>query len=159
MRKEEGKPYLATESFIKPEGWKGVKVMSHKTYVKTRYCETDALGHVNNVSYFIYLEQARVDFFLGSAIVEDVSKWPFVAASVKCDFRRQAYVNQELAIKTYVSHIGRTSVKLMHEIIDEKTEELIAQGEDVLVHYDLVNQQSMPLSSEIVDKLQKYVVE
>lgn len=35
----------------------------YETQVKVRFCETDALGHINNTSYFIYLEEARIAFF------------------------------------------------------------------------------------------------
>jgi acyl-CoA thioester hydrolase len=31
--------------------------------VRVRFCETDMAGHVNNTSYFIYLEEARGKFF------------------------------------------------------------------------------------------------
>lgn len=34
----------------------------YETQVKVRFCETDALGHINNTSYFIYLEEARIAF-------------------------------------------------------------------------------------------------
>ncbi len=35
----------------------------HRTLIRTRFGESDAFGHINNVSFFTYLEQARVDFF------------------------------------------------------------------------------------------------
>ena len=30
--------------------------MAHEIPVKVRFSETDALGHISNISYFIYLE-------------------------------------------------------------------------------------------------------
>ncbi len=35
----------------------------HELEVNVRFSETDALGHVNNTSYFVYLEEARLKFF------------------------------------------------------------------------------------------------
>lgn len=35
----------------------------HEWEVTIRFCETDLLGHVNNSNYFIYMEDARVQFF------------------------------------------------------------------------------------------------
>ncbi len=131
--------------------------MEHQTYIKTRYCESDAFGHINNVSYFIYLEQARVDFFIGTHIVETVEEWPFVAAAVHCDFIRQAKINQDLIVKTWVSKIGRSSVTINHVIMDQITEEVIARGEDVLVSFNMSEQKSEPLSDEMVAKLRDYV--
>lgn len=34
----------------------------HELKVNVRFSETDALGHINNTSYFIYLEEARMKF-------------------------------------------------------------------------------------------------
>ncbi|MDP4108368.1 MAG: thioesterase family protein, partial [Bacillota bacterium] len=130
--------------------------MEHQSYVRTRFCESDALGHINNVSFFIYLEQARVDFFVDTRILENVNDWSFVAASVHCNFKKQAFVNQSLVIKTWVSQIGRTSVTLKHQILDENNEDIIAEGEDVLVSYNVIEQKPDPLSEQIKEKLKLY---
>jgi acyl-CoA thioester hydrolase len=132
--------------------------MEHKSFVRTRFCETDALGHINNVSFFIYLEQARVDFCMDAQIVENLKDWSFVAASAHCDFKKQAYVNQILVVKTWVSHIGHTSVKLKHQILDQTNEELIAEGEVVLVSYNITEQKTEPLNEQMKEKLKLYTI-
>ncbi|WP_429897274.1 acyl-CoA thioesterase [Heyndrickxia faecalis] len=38
-------------------------IFLHELKLRTRFCETDAIGHINNTSYFIYLEDARLKFF------------------------------------------------------------------------------------------------
>ena len=131
--------------------------MENLSYIRTRYSESDALGHINNVSFFIYLEQARVDFLVNNGIVENTENWNFVVASVHCDFINQAYINQRLVAKTSVSRIGRTSFTINHVIVDETTEEVIAKGEDVLVCFDLTKQSSQPLDNRILEKLKVYV--
>lgn len=131
--------------------------MEHNTYIKTRYCETDAFGHVNNVSYFIYLEQARVDFFIDTGMFENTEDWNFVVASAHCDYVSQAYVNQNLVVKTWVSRLGNSSVTLKHKMVDLTTEAVIATGEVVLVAFDFTSQKSEPLSEEIVRHLKQYL--
>lgn len=130
--------------------------MVHKSFIRTRYCESDVLGHINNVSYFIYLEQARVDFFVDTNILDNSKEWSFVVASAHCDYLKQAYVNQNLVVKTWVSHIGRTSIKLKHKILDQTSEELIAEGEVVLVSFSFTAQKSEPLHERTVEKLKYY---
>ena len=132
-------------------------LMEHNSFVRTRFCESDAFGHINNVSYFIYLEQARVDFFVDTNILDNVTDWSFVMASAHCDFIKQAYINQNLVIKTWVSHIGRTSVRLKHKILEQTSEELIAIGEVVLVYFSLTEQKSKPLNERMVEKLKYYL--
>ena len=132
--------------------------MEHQSFIRTRFCESDALGHINNVSFFIYLEQARVDFFMDTQILGNLEEWSFVAASAHCDFKKQAYVNQNLVVKTWVSHIGRTSLKLKHQILDQQNEDLVAEGEVVLVSYNVTEQKTEPLSEQMKEKLSLYTV-
>jgi len=36
---------------------KGRGFLMHEIQVNVRFSETDALGHINNASYFVYLEE------------------------------------------------------------------------------------------------------
>lgn len=132
--------------------------MEYTSFVRTRFCESDALGHINNVSYFIYLEQARVDFFMDAEILENLKDWSFVLVSAHCDFIKQAFINQSLLVTTTVSHIGHKSVKLKHQILDQTNEELIAEGEVVLVYFNIAEKKTEPLTDRIVEKLKLYSI-
>ena len=130
--------------------------MVHKCTIRTRYCESDSLGHINNVSYLIYLEQARVDFMLDNEIIPSIENWPFVLASIHCDYIKQVYVNQTLSISSFVVEIGQSSFKLANEIRDRQTDELLAFGEAVIVHFDFTKQKSSPIPDEMRRKLEVY---
>lgn len=119
--------------------------------VKIRVSETDLLGHVNNASYFIYIEEARVEFLKNALPNRKDSS--YIVASVKCDFIRQAYFGQSLVIKTKVSKIGNKSFELSHEMTDKETGELIANGLSVVVHFNFDKQVSEPLTQETRERL------
>lgn len=124
--------------------------MSSTTEIKVRFSETDLLGHVNNASYFVYLEEARIDF-LREVLPE--KKKTFVVVSVKCDFIRQAYFGQRLIIHTSIVEIGNTSFTLIHEIKDKESGQLIAKGQSVVVHYNFEKQKSEPLTPNMRERL------
>ncbi|MGV3488016.1 MAG: acyl-CoA thioesterase [Tuberibacillus sp.] len=126
------------------------------TDIRVRFCETDAVGHVNNVSYFIYLEQARVDFTkkLGADI--HTPDWTMAVVSLHCDYISQAYFDQELEVATSVSKIGGKSFTLVHEIRDKGDQRLIARGESVVVLLDSERKKAIPLNAEWVRKLEKH---
>lgn len=131
--------------------------MIYESFVTVRFGETDALGHVNNTSYFIYLEEARVKFFQELGYSMDTNEWEFILASTKCDFLDQAYFAQQLKIKTIVSHIGTKSFTLDHEICDAKTDSLIAKGNAVIVYFDFNNQKSEVIPIVLKEKLEGFV--
>ncbi|MEC1523893.1 thioesterase family protein [Neobacillus niacini] len=122
----------------------------------TRYCESDALGHINSVSYFIYLEQARVEFLLDNEIVPNLNNWPFVLVSTHCDYKQQIYVNDRIIITSSLKEIGRSSFTLSHEFIHQDREELLAYGEAVIVHFDFEKQKSSPIPDEMRYILEKF---
>lgn len=121
--------------------------------IRVRFGETDALGHINNASYFIYTEEARVRFFEAIGYSMETGHWQFIMASTKCDFIQQGYFNQELIIKTYVSRIGTKSFQLEHKIICKKTHQLIATGEATVVYFDFEKQQSEVLPPLLRERL------
>lgn len=114
--------------------------------------ETDLLGHVNNSNYFVYLEEARIEFFKQ---IFPEKKQSFVVASVKCDFIQQAFFDQQLLIliHTKVVKIGNKSFELQHEITDKETGETIARGQSIVVYFNFEKQQGEVITSEMRKKL------
>lgn len=112
--------------------------MTYDTHINVRFGETDAMGHVNNVSYYIYFEQARVEFLknLGYTIGQSSSDLNFVVVHTSCDYIKQAYFDQRLVITTSVSKIGTKSFTLNYDVKDAKTDSLIAKGTSVAVIMD-----------------------
>lgn len=128
----------------------------HETSLLTRYCESDALGHINSVSYFIYLEQARVEFFLENEIVFGLQNWPFILASTHCDYKRQIYINDKIVIQSFVKNIGSSSFTLGHDFYREGEKEKLAYGEAVIVHFDFNHQKSSPIPPDMFERLVKF---
>ncbi|MBT2679489.1 acyl-CoA thioesterase [Bacillus sp. ISL-35] len=124
--------------------------------VQARFGETDALGHINNTSYFVYLEEARIRFFESLGYTMELDEWKFILASTKCDFVSQGYFDQLLTVKTYVSRIGSKSFQLEHDIVCSQTNELIAKGNAIIVYYDFKNQKSEVLPELLKEGLKSY---
>jgi acyl-CoA thioester hydrolase len=127
-----------------------------ETQVTVRFCETDALGHINNTSYFIYLEEARIKFFESVGYSMDTNEWNFILASTKCDFVSQGYFNQILTIKTYVVNIGTKSFEINHDIVCAQTGQLIAKGNAIVVFFDFNEQISRPIPELLRAGLESY---
>ncbi|WP_409305950.1 acyl-CoA thioesterase [Peribacillus sp. SCS-155] len=127
-----------------------------ETQLTVRFCETDALGHINNTSYFIYLEEARIKFFELLGYSMDTNEWNFILASTKCDFVSQGYFNQILSVKTFVTHVGTKSFEITHEISCTQTGQLIAKGNAVIVYFDFNEQRSKPIPALLREGLEEH---
>jgi acyl-CoA thioester hydrolase len=130
--------------------------MTFKTAITVRCGETDALGHINNTSYFIYMEEARIKFFQRLGFSMDVKDWRFILASTTCDYIAQGYFNDELDVTAEVTEIGTKSFHLVHRIMNRKTGKLIAKGKAVIVYFDFDKQESLALPDLLKSELSRH---
>ncbi|AXI10208.1 acyl-CoA thioesterase [Oceanobacillus zhaokaii] len=122
-------------------------ITSFDIEVYVRFAETDAAGHVNNTSYFLYLEEARTKFFneLGVKMGERPPINNFILASTTCDYVAQAFASQTLKVATVVTNIGTKSFKVAHEITVSDTEIVIARATATLVCFNYAEQRTEPI--------------
>lgn len=118
-----------------------------RTDIQVRFSDTDALGHLNNIAYALYAEQARVDLFnqvLHKGRRGDVF---VILAHIALDFIRQIRFGERVYVMTQVSQLGRTSVTLLQEVYAEN--ELAAKVSSVVVLFDFKTQKPTPLPDEL----------
>lgn len=115
--------------------------------VPVRWGDMDAMGHVNNAAYFVYLECARIQLFAdlghGEAIGGD--QHGFALVSVGCNFRAQVRYPATIEIGTRVTRIGGSSFSLAHGLFYAGTEELVADAHSVVVWTNYATGKSAPL--------------
>ena len=117
----------------------------HVRHERVRFRDCDSMGHVNNAVYSTYLEEARID------VVGSLSA--FILARVEIDFRDELRAGEEIEVGTRVGRIGTKSFDLEHEIrVDER---LVAEAKSVLVAYDYELGASIPLSAELLGRLER----
>ena len=110
----------------------------HRTEIQVRFADTDAQGHLNNGSYAIYAETARLAFFrdLGSGVGS------LILARLAIDFRRQVRFGEAVAVDTWVERVGTTSVALRHAIRADGA--VAADVSSVVVRFDYDAQRPAP---------------
>src|SRR5699024_7339990 len=75
--------------------------------IQVRFSETDMFGHVNNVSPFIYFEEARIEFLKAAGLFGDASAgegMPIVA-DLQCDYHKQMFFNDSIHLFVKVNHV------------------------------------------------------
>ncbi len=86
--------------------------------VRPRYCETDALGHVSNVIYPVYLEQGRLQYFIAAV---DPEPGPFAFAHVTAELQLRyvaaCYYDEPLEVRSKLVALGRTSATMEQAIV------------------------------------------
>ncbi|GAA0355651.1 acyl-CoA thioesterase [Bacillus horti] len=147
--------------FIQPTLEEWIAGFKFETEVKVRFSETDAFGHVNNVSHIIYFEQARLDFFENAKVfatfLEPNTPTLIVTADIHCHYIRQIYYTQRLKVKVKVGHVGSSSLDLQYAILDQKTNELLAAARGAIVHVDKKTGKSVAWPELLKEALYNYI--
>ena len=103
-----------------------------------RWSDMDAFGHVNNVVFLRYLEEARIDFTFTSAgeAGEKAFSEGSVVARHEIDYLRPlVYRPAPVIIETWLTRLGNASFTVAYEIKDEDT--VYVRAATVVVPYDL----------------------
>ncbi len=110
---------------------------SHDTTIRVRYAETDRMGLLHHANYFVYFEQARTEMLRSRGLsyreIED-SGHLLVIVEIGCKFRKPAYYDDILTIRTTVARV--THVKIVHEYRVLRGDELLAEGHSTLACVD-----------------------
>ena len=85
------------------------KKLVFETHIAVRWGDMDAMGHVNNATYFRYMETARIDWFRSIGCVPDAQGEGPVIVNAFCNFYRLFEYPDEVLLKMYVSDPGRTT--------------------------------------------------
>lgn len=130
---------------------------NHIHTINVRFKDIDVLGHVNNAVILTYIEAARVPFLVAldiRSLRAGVGDIAFIVAHINCDFKQPVYYGQNVEVGTRVTRIGNSSLRLDHRV--EADGELAAEGYCVLVHFDYGTQKSIPVSPEMVRKIEAF---
>jgi acyl-CoA thioester hydrolase len=132
--------------------------MSRHVYeCHVRFSDVDVYGHVNNVKYFEYYQEARIAFVLSLAgelfDVESTNRQ--VVARIDVDYRRPLLFRPEpYAVQTWVTRIGTSSYTLGCRIVDDH-ETVYSTAEVTLVAFDVATQGSRALTDVERERLEK----
>ncbi|GAA3039670.1 thioesterase family protein [Kitasatospora albolonga] len=108
-----------------------------------RWSDMDAFGHVNNVVFLRYLEEARIDFMFTQAAAAGAGEFAggSVVARHEIDYKRPLVHRPEpVTVETWVTKIGGASLTVAYEIKDtaaDGTETVYVRASTVVVPYDL----------------------
>ena len=118
------------------------------TPVTVRFCDTDKLGHVNNVSIASYIEAGRCDLFYKLLQEAGTSaEIDFVLARAAIDFRREIFYPGTVEVGSRFTKLGNRSVTSGYGIF--VGDACVATAECVNVFWDPKARVSMTPSEKL----------
>ncbi|MDT0395922.1 MULTISPECIES: thioesterase family protein [Streptomyces] len=126
--------------------------MRHIYRCPLRWADMDAYGHVNNVVFLRYLEEARIDFLFRP---EKDFQQGSVVARHEIDYKRQlVHRHHPVDIELWVTGIRAASFTLTYEVKDGDV--VYVRASTVIVPFDFEAQRPRRITAEEREFLQEY---
>ena len=87
------------------------KKLAFEMVIPIRWGDMDAMGHVNNASYFRYLESLRIEWFRHIGCLPDPGGIGPVIINAFCSFIRQLEYPGDVLARHYTGAMGRSTVE------------------------------------------------
>jgi len=119
-------------------------------HVAMRWSDMDAYGHVNNVQFLTYVEEARVEMFKSVPLsgVDQVAAGILVAASDIKYRRPLLHRHAPVPIDVWVTKIGAAHFTLGYQVYDDDGGVVYATASSTMVPYDFLNERPRRLSTD-----------
>jgi acyl-CoA thioester hydrolase len=115
------------------------------TTLEVRWRDVDALGHVNNATFFTYLEQGRVHYLRELGFLpDDPSEIGIFIAEASCRYKSPLRLGEQVTIRVRVSALGRSSFDFDY-CVEGEDGRLAATGRSVQVCYDYEAGRPIPM--------------
>ena len=113
----------------------------------------DAYGHVNNVVFLRYLEEARIDFLFRP---EKDFQQGSVVARHEIDYKRQlVHRHHPVDVELWVTEIRAASFTLTYEVKDD--DQIYVRASTVIVPFDFETQRPRRITAEEREFLREYL--
>lgn len=120
--------------------------------IQRRFSDLDPLGHVNNVAYHDYLQEARMAL-IGEldAVVNDDFAQIVVSQEIR-HIKPLGYARQPVVIEAQVVDMARTSYSIVYRILDE-TGDVAAEATTQLAVIDPASGRPIRMTEELRARL------
>ncbi|WP_436924060.1 acyl-CoA thioesterase [Halosimplex amylolyticum] len=122
--------------------------------VDVRYRDFDTFGHVNNVVYGTYCEQARVAYIEEVLGVDDIDEFSAVVVSLNVDFRSSVTEPSTVDVGIEVTSLGESSFTMAYELRQDGA--LVAEAETTQVFVDPETRESRPIPPELRERIHDF---
>jgi acyl-CoA thioester hydrolase len=125
--------------------------------VAMRWSDMDAYGHVNNVQFLTYVEEARVEMFKSVPLsgIDQVEAGILVASSQITYVKPLLHRHAPVPIDVWVTRIGGASFGLAYEVHDDDGT-VYARASSLLVPYDFANEWPRRLTPDEKEFLKQF---
>jgi acyl-CoA thioester hydrolase len=115
----------------------------------------DAYGHVNNIMFFRYFENSRLELFrvLGWPVGQRPSGVGPILAETRCRFRKPLAFPDRIAVGIRITDVAEDRFSMEHLLVSQQWNAVAAEGSGLVVTFDYQAGRKAPLPDQIRQQL------
>ena len=121
--------------------------------IPVTFRDLDFLGHVNHAVYFTWMENLRVEYFLGVEPTGRLEEMDFVLAEASARYARPVRFRQKVWGEVAPGWVGNTSFSLLYRFLDPDRGEALARGQTIQVMMDRRSFKKRPIPPALKEAL------
>src|SRR5678816_1089378 len=121
---------------------------SHSFFVEPS--DIDEQGHVNNVSFLRWIQDVAVAHWHDAATDEQQERFAWVVVRHEIDYKKQAFLNDEITATTWVGEWSKVTCERFTEIT--RGEDLLVKSRTVWCMLDRESAKPARIDSVLIDR-------
>jgi acyl-CoA thioester hydrolase len=122
-----------------------------------RWGDMDSLGHVNNILFFRYMENVRIEYY------EKINFWNSkkitglgpIIASTSCKFKAPLTYPDTVSVGAKTIKLDDDRFTMKFSIVSHKLKREVAEGDAIVVSYDYNNNKKALIPAEVSQKIKE----
>ena len=120
--------------------------------IEVQESDIDLLGHVNNVIYLKFVQEAAVAHWTATADKEDQAKYFWVVTRHEIDYRRPAFREDTIVARTWVGKATHGLFERHTELLRKKDRKLLASARTIWCPIDPESKRPTEVSESVYRK-------
>ena len=112
--------------------------------------DIDEQGHVNNVAYLRWIQDVAVAHWQHSATEDQLAKYSWIAVRHEIDYKKQAFVGEEITATTWVGEWTKVTCERFTEIT--RGPDLLVNSRTIWCMIDRVTTRPAKISNDLADR-------
>ena len=126
---------------------------NHFMPAQIRFRDVDLFGHMYNSVYFSLYDLAKTTYFKDVFGMAEWGDQVVVVANINANFYQPVFFSDEMEIATAAVQLGNKSFTLLQRAVAKNTGEVKCECRTILVMYDLLTKEPMPIPQAFKDAI------
>jgi acyl-CoA thioester hydrolase len=117
--------------------------------------EMDSYRHVNNVVYFRYFENARLEYFrrLDWFVYEEETGIGPILAATQARFRKALTYPDTIRVGAHISDIAEDRFTMEYRIVSQRLDGIVTEGQGTIVSFNYREAKKVPIPEVIRQRI------